>query len=41
MDNYKAICFDLDGTVYRGNEAIPEAVTLIANPQRNGIEPFY
>ena len=41
MDNYKAICFDLDGTVYRGNEVIPEAVTLIEKLQRNGIEPFY
>ena len=26
MNNYKAICLDLDGTVYRGIEPIPEAV---------------
>lgn len=41
MDNYKAICFDLDGTVYRGNEVIPEAAKLIEGLQRSGIEPYY
>ncbi|MGN7387393.1 TIGR01457 family HAD-type hydrolase [Sporosarcina sp. SAFN-015] len=41
MDHYKAVCFDLDGTVYRGNEVIPEASALIQELQRNGIEPYY
>ena len=41
MDNYKAICFDLDGTVYRGNEVIPEAAVLIERLQGRGIEPYY
>lgn len=41
MDNYKAVCFDLDGTVYRGNEVIPEAAALIDGLQRNGIDPYY
>lgn len=41
MDNYKAVCFDLDGTVYRGNEVIPEAAILIDGLQRRGIEPYY
>lgn len=37
---YRAYCFDLDGTVYRGAEAIPEAVAFIHRLQREGIEPF-
>lgn len=41
MDNYKAVCFDLDGTVYRGNEVIPEAALLIEGLQRRGIAPYY
>ncbi|MFC5602581.1 TIGR01457 family HAD-type hydrolase [Sporosarcina koreensis] len=41
MDRYKAVCFDLDGTVYRGNEVIPEAALLIEGLQRRGIEPYY
>jgi len=41
MDHYKAVCFDLDGTVYRGNEVIPEAAALIEDLQRNGIEPYF
>lgn len=41
MDHYKAVCFDLDGTVYRGNEVIPEAAILIEGLQQNGIEPYY
>lgn len=40
MKVYKAYCFDLDGTVYRGGTAIPEAVTFIQQLQRQGIEPF-
>lgn len=41
MENYKAVCFDLDGTVYRGIEVIPEAALLIERLQRSGIEPYY
>lgn len=39
--NYKAYCFDLDGTVYRGEEAIASAVAFIHYLQKQGIEPFY
>lgn len=39
--NYKAYCFDLDGTVYRGKNAIPSAVQFIHHLQQNGKEPFY
>ncbi len=41
VDHYKAICLDLDGTVYRGTEPISEAVTFIRNTQQNGIDPFF
>lgn len=41
MDHYKAVCFDLDGTVYKGNEVIPEAAILIEGLRRSGIEPYY
>ncbi|QTD42710.1 TIGR01457 family HAD-type hydrolase [Sporosarcina sp. Te-1] len=41
MDKYKAVCFDLDGTVYRGKEAIPEAVELIATLSSRGTLPYY
>ncbi len=41
MKQYKAYCFDLDGTVYRGKEGIPAAISLIHKLQKVGIEPFY
>ena len=41
MKKYKAYCFDLDGTVYRGKEGIPSAITFIHSLQEQGIEPFY
>lgn len=41
MFNYKTVCLDLDGTVYRGVEPIPEAVRFIKRLQEAGIEPFY
>lgn len=41
MKQYKAYCFDLDGTVYRGKDAIPSAVEFIHRLQSKGIEPFY
>ena len=39
--DYKAYCFDLDGTVYRGKDAIPSAVQFIHHLQASGKEPFY
>ena len=41
MKTYKAYCFDLDGTVYRGKAAIDSAVTFIHTLQQQGIEPYY
>lgn len=41
MKTYKAYCFDLDGTVYKGNEAISSAVQFIHKLQARGIEPYY
>ncbi|MBK3496164.1 TIGR01457 family HAD-type hydrolase [Viridibacillus sp. YIM B01967] len=41
MKAYKAYCFDLDGTVYKGSEPIPSAVTFIHELQKNGVEPFF
>lgn len=41
MKSYKAYCFDLDGTVYRGKAAIDSAVTFIHHLQEQQIEPFY
>ena len=41
MKQYKAYCFDLDGTVYRGKEPIPSAISYIKELQAQGIEPFY
>ncbi|WP_203334320.1 TIGR01457 family HAD-type hydrolase [Planococcus beigongshangi] len=41
MKAYKAYCLDLDGTVFRGSELIPEAADFIKRLQGKGIEPFY
>lgn len=41
MNRYKAICLDLDGTVYKGTEPIPEAVSFIADLQRSGVDPYF
>lgn len=41
MFNYKTVCLDLDGTVYKGVEPIPEAIALIRRLQEQGIEPFF
>lgn len=41
MNTYTVYCFDLDGTVYHGTNAVPEAVTLIAQLQSRGIEPYF
>lgn len=39
--NYKAYCFDLDGTVLRGKVGIPSAVVFIHALQSRGIEPIF
>ncbi|MHC8516006.1 TIGR01457 family HAD-type hydrolase [Sporosarcina sp. ITBMC105] len=41
IDKYKAICLDLDGTVYRGNEVIPESLSFIQQLLERGIAPYY
>ncbi|WP_025782976.1 TIGR01457 family HAD-type hydrolase [Sporosarcina sp. D27] len=41
MERYKTICLDLDGTVYKGSQAIPESVALIQKLQQSGIEPYF
>lgn len=41
MRRYKAVCLDLDGTVYRGQEVIQEARQFIHNLQPEGIEPYF
>lgn len=41
MKQYKAYCLDLDGTVYRGKQPIPSAISFIKDLQAQGIEPFY
>lgn len=41
MKSYKAYCFDLDGTVYRGKEGIDSAIAFIHALQKQHIEPFY
>lgn len=41
MDRFKAICLDLDGTVYKGVEPISEAITFIERLQKQGVEPYF
>lgn len=41
MKNYKAYCLDLDGTVYRGIEAVAGAAEFVERLQKKGIEPFF
>lgn len=41
MQRYKAYCLDLDGTVYRGKEAIPEAVQFVAERQAEGKDVYF
>ena len=41
LNRYKAICLDLDGTVYRGTEPIAEAVQFIADAQKIGVDPYF
>lgn len=41
MSFYKAYCFDLDGTIYRGKSRIESAVEFVHYLQTQQIEPFY
>ncbi|RHW36806.1 TIGR01457 family HAD-type hydrolase [Lysinibacillus yapensis] len=41
MKSYKAYCFDLDGTVYRGKNAIESAVRFIHKLQMEKLEYFF
>ncbi|HWL22618.1 MAG TPA: TIGR01457 family HAD-type hydrolase [Ureibacillus sp.] len=41
MKTYKAYCFDLDGTVYRGSEGIDSAIRFIHRLQEKGIEYYF
>lgn len=41
MKQYRAYCFDLDGTVYKGTEVIEAAAQTIYELQKRGIEPYY
>ncbi|MER1958575.1 MAG: TIGR01457 family HAD-type hydrolase [Solibacillus sp.] len=38
---YKAYCFDLDGTIYRGKAGIESAAQFVHELQAQGVEPFY
>lgn len=41
MKEYRAYCFDLDGTVYIGQTVIPEAKRAIERLRSRGIKPYY
>ena len=41
MKTYKAYCFDLDGTVYRGTEGIHSAIRFIHRLQEKGLEYYF
>ncbi|EMR05132.1 putative hydrolase yutF [Bhargavaea cecembensis DSE10] len=41
MREYQAWCFDLDGTVYRGKEPIPETVRFIRGLREKGAGVFF
>ncbi|WP_194841538.1 TIGR01457 family HAD-type hydrolase [Sporosarcina obsidiansis] len=41
MTQYKAYCFDLDGTIYRGKEPITEAVDFVTRRQEEGYETYF
>lgn len=38
---YKAYCLDLDGTIYRGKDAVEEAAEFVSRLQQQNIEPFF
>jgi 4-nitrophenyl phosphatase len=41
MKTYKGFLLDLDGTIYRGSEAIPEAVSFVRELKKAGIPFLY
>ncbi|MED3662395.1 TIGR01457 family HAD-type hydrolase [Ureibacillus sp. FSL K6-8385] len=41
MKQYRAFCFDLDGTVYRGKEAIPAAIKFIRTLREKQLDYFF
>lgn len=41
MKQYRAYCFDLDGTVYKGTEVIEAAAETIRRLQEKGMEPYF
>ena len=41
MKAYKTFCFDLDGTIYRGDEPIPESIVFLQSLQDAGIDPYF
>ena len=41
MKHYRAYCFDLDGTVYRGNEVIPSAIHFIEQLEDKQLDYFF
>jgi 4-nitrophenyl phosphatase len=41
MKRYRAFCFDLDGTIYRGKKAIPSAVDFIHQLQKKRLDVFF
>ena len=41
IKTYQAYCLDLDGTVYRGTEAVEEAADFVQRLQQKGVEPFF
>lgn len=41
MKPYKAFCFDLDGTVYRGKEEIPTAIEFIHQLHEKQLDYFF
>jgi arabinose operon protein AraL len=40
-ENVKALAFDLDGTLYFGNEAVDGAIELLSRLKREGIMPVF
>ena len=41
MNKYKAICLDLDGTVYRGVSRFQKQSLSLGMLQNRGIEPYF